>query len=129
MATNSRRLVRFSILGIAGTIAFASVANADPVGVALVESSNSASVAFLWRCRCVRPLRAGNGIRVQPRVGIIVYQARRVAAGGRQDSCWGKSRRHWQVETGPGHRGADRLTIAGVGPMFSSGRDQDVSVT
>ena len=36
MATNSRRLVRFSILGIAGTIAFASVANADPVGVALV---------------------------------------------------------------------------------------------
>src|ERR1700737_5484784 len=66
MATNSRRLVRFSILGIAGTIAFASVANADPVGVALVESSNSASVAFMDY------VQAGQIIRLGPHETIVL---------------------------------------------------------
>ena len=66
MATNSRRLVRFSILGIAGTIAFASVANADPVGVALVESSNSASVALMDY------VQAGQIIRLGPHETIVL---------------------------------------------------------
>ena len=66
MATNSRRLVRFSILGIAGTIAFASVANADPVGVALVESSNSASVALMDY------VQAGQIIRLGPLETIVL---------------------------------------------------------
>ena len=66
LATNSRRLVRFSILGIAGTIAFASVANADPVGVALVESSNSASVALMDY------VQAGQIIRLGPHETIVL---------------------------------------------------------
>src|SRR5467141_1023704 len=80
MATNSRRLVRFSILGIAGTIAFASVANADPVGVALVESSNSASVALMDY------VQAGQIIRLGPHETITRssarYLLRQVASGG-----------------------------------------------
>jgi hypothetical protein len=66
MATNSRRLVRFSILAIAGTMALASVANANPVGVALVESSNSASVEFMDY------VLAGQVIRLGPHETIVL---------------------------------------------------------
>ena len=51
MATNSRRLVHFSILGIAGTIVFASVANADPVGVALAWISTEMDSANIMSLR------------------------------------------------------------------------------
>ena len=81
MATNSLRLVRFSILGIAGTIAFASVANADPVGVALVESSNSASVALMDY------VQAGQVIRLGPHETIVLSYMARAARNDHRRQC------------------------------------------
>ena len=112
MATNSRRLVWFSILGIAGTIAFASVANGDPVGVALVESSNSASVALMDY------VQAGQIIRLGPHETIVLSYIRLVSTPNhhrRHRDCRYRSKRRaiWERRKSDAKCDPGEITLTG----------------